>query len=260
MVPDLPDRQGDLGVLRPAAPDPLRVVLADPDPLARGLVRTTLEAAGILVVGQAERSTETVDAVLRHHPDILVLDVETLDDGLQVIRRVRYGGSVEVVVLTSRVEEELALAALRAGAAGYIAKDTALESLPSALRAGARGEAVLSRALARRVLEHLQATPGGSVGLRPIRSELTPRQWQVLDLLASGASTDDIADELVVSGDTVRSHIKQILRRLHARSRSDAVSKARALRAPASPAVPRGRRDDSVSPRRSTPAAARPLP
>ena len=116
----------------PAAPDPLRVVLADPDPLARGLVRTTLEAAGILVLCEAERSTETVDAVLRHRPDILVLDVKTLDDGLQVIQRVRFAGDVEVVVLTSRVDEELALAALGAGAAGYIAKDTALESLPSA--------------------------------------------------------------------------------------------------------------------------------
>jgi NarL family two-component system response regulator LiaR len=259
----MPDPLGEDGVLYAVPPEPLRVVVADPDPLVRRLLRRTLEDAGIAVLYEAVRGAETVDAVLHHRPDLLLLEARTLDsDGLEVIRRVHRGGDgVAVVVFTSGVDEEFALSALRAGAIGYVSKDIALESLPAALFACARGEAVVSRTFARRVLDHLQSTPPGSVGLRPIESGLTSRQWEVLDLLASHASTDDIADQLVVSVDTVRSHIKQIMRRLDAHSRAEAIQKASALRArgPGCDAgVSHDGRDGSFTHRRSTHAVAPP--
>ena len=260
---DASDQLNEDGVLYALPPEPLRVVVADPDPLVRRLLRRTLEDAGIAVPYEAAQAAETVDAVLRHRPDLLLLEVGMLDsDGLDVIRRVhRLGDGVEVVVFTSRVDEELALSALRAGAIGYVSKDIALESLPAALYACANGEAIVSRTFARRLLDHLQSTPPGSVGLRPIEGGLTSRQWEVLDLLAAHASTEDIADQLVVSVDTVRSHIKQIMRRLDAHTRAEAVYKASALRAPApayEAANAHDRHDGPFTHRRSTHGVALP--
>ena len=119
---------------------------------------------------------------------------------------------------------------LRAGAAGFLAKDVDVDVLPAGAARALHGEAAISRRMSMRLVEHLRRTPDGPSGLRPVKSPLTPREWEVIDLLAEGRTTDQIADELVLSSETVRSHVKNILRKLDARTREEAVAIARRMR------------------------------
>ena len=119
---------------------------------------------------------------------------------------------------------------LRAGASGFLCKSVGVDALPRALRCAKDGEAVVSRQLTMRLIEGLRRVRVDGAGMRPIRSPLTPREWEVLDLLCQERSTDDIADALVLSVETVRSHIKSVLRKLGVRSRQDAIKAAARLR------------------------------
>ena len=120
--------------------------------------------------------------------------------------------------------------ALRCGAAGFLSKDVDIGALPRALRGITDGEAAISRELTMRVIERFRRVRTDGAGLRPVQSVLSGREWEVLDHLCSGASTDDIADALVLSTETVRSHIKNILRKLRVSSRAEAIAVARELR------------------------------
>jgi NarL family two-component system response regulator LiaR len=120
---------------------------------------------------------------------------------------------------------------LRAGASGFLCKNVGIDALPRALHCAKNGEAVITRRLTMRLIEDLRMVRTDSAGLRPIRSQLTSREWEVLDLLCQDLSTDEIADRLVVSVETVRSHVKNVLRKLEVRSRRDAVAAASRLRA-----------------------------
>ena len=133
-------------------------------------------------------------------------------------------------LLTGASEEEFGLMALRAGAVGFLSKDIQIESLPRALRAVRDGEGAVSRAMTRRLIEKLREGPNGASGLRPIKGPLTPREWEVIELFKPGHSTDHVADTLVLSPETVRSHIKNIMRKLGVHSRADAVAAADRLR------------------------------
>ena len=119
---------------------------------------------------------------------------------------------------------------LRAGAAGFLSKNMELASLPRALRGALEGEAAISRRLAMQLVQHYRTAPTGGMGLRPVRSKLTAREWEVLDLLTGGATTDDVARLLVLSNETVRSHLKNLYRKLEVRSREEAVEAAGRLR------------------------------
>ncbi len=127
-------------------------------------------------------------------------------------------------------DHELGLQALRAGASGFLSKDLEIEALPRALAGLREGQAAISRkhdAVADR------APARGAerlIGLRPVKSPLTAREWEVIDLLKASKTTDEIADELVLSTETVRSHVKNILRKLDVRSRDDAVAAADRMR------------------------------
>jgi DNA-binding NarL/FixJ family response regulator len=121
-------------------------------------------------------------------------------------------------------------APLRAGAAGYLAKDLDPIMLPRVLRGVIDGEAAISRRLTMSLVESYRRAPRGGAGLRPVRSTLTDREWEVLDLLSAGAGTEDIARSLVLSTETVRSHLKNLYRKLEVRSREEAVQAARRLR------------------------------
>ena len=212
----------------------IRVLLADDDPLVRRILRDTLQDAGFIVVAEAGTGREAVELAVHYEPDLVVVDLGMPDgDGLDVVQRLRarFVDELAVVVLTSRDDDHVAFDALRAGAAGYLLKETALDGLPAALRAAARGEAAISRRLGARLIEHLRSTPQHGIGLRPVRSPLTPREWEVLDQLCEGHSTDEIARELVLATETVRTHVKNILRKLEVRTRGDAVALATRMRA-----------------------------
>jgi NarL family two-component system response regulator LiaR len=139
------------------------------------------------------------------------------------------------VMLTSSDEEEMGLLGLRAGAVGFLSKDLDIDVLPRALRGAVDGEAVISRRMSMRLVEQLRRSPEGTTGMRPVKSPLTPREWEVIDLLYEGMTTERIAETLVLSSETVRSHVKNILRKLNARSRQEAVETAQRMRGGAPP-------------------------
>jgi two-component system nitrate/nitrite response regulator NarL len=152
-------------------------------------------------------------------------------DGVEATRRLReLAPEVRVIILTGAADEDLGLRGLGAGASGYLTKDVELTALPRALRGARAGEAAISRRLAMRLVERYRREHAGRQGLRPIHSPLTDREWEVVDLLCSGATTDDIARSLVLSSETVRSHLKRIYRKLGVRSRADAIAAAERLR------------------------------
>jgi DNA-binding NarL/FixJ family response regulator len=210
----------------------LRTLIADRDPLARRVIRDTLQRSGIVVVGEASTGQEAVELAVYYRPDVVVMDYRMSGiDGIEATRRMRaYDHSIRVVMLTASSEEELGLRALAAGAVGYIGKDVELDALPRALNGVRNGQAAISRQLTLALIERFQAASTNRDGMRPVHSGLTDREWQVLDLLAAGLTTGEIAGTLVLSAETVRSHIKRIYRKLGVRSRDEAVLAAARLR------------------------------
>jgi NarL family two-component system response regulator LiaR len=225
---------------------PLRAVIADDDPFARRLVKDVLERAGVIVIAEARDGRQTVELTLQHLPDVVVLDVVMPGfDGIFATREIRRQLPEQLVIVLTGAgtdDNELALLALRAGAGGFLSKDLEIEALPRALEGLRAGQAAVSRKLTLSLIERLREVPKGSSGLRPVKSPLTAREWEVIDLIKESKTTDQIASELVLSSETVRSHIKNILRKLKIHSRQEAVAKADEMRnaPPPIPAPERG--------------------
>jgi two-component system, NarL family, response regulator LiaR len=211
---------------------PLRTIVADDDPLVRRLIRDTLQMDGVTVIAEASNGREAVELALFYRPDIVVMDYMMPElDGIEATRRIHdQDPGIRVVLLTGAADDALGLRALRAGAAGFLSKDIELASLPRALRGALEGEAAISRRLAMQLVDHFRTAPEAGMGLRPVRSPLTDREWEVLDLLSGGASNEDISRLLVLSTETVRSHLKNLYRKLEVRTREQAVEAAMRLR------------------------------
>ena len=226
------------------ADERLRAVIADDDPFARKLVNDVLEHAGVVVVAEAHDGHQAVELTLRHRPDVVVMDVVMPGlDGVMATRRIRRELPEQLVIVLTGAgseDDELALLALLAGAAGFLSKDLEIDGLPRAIEGLRRGQAAISRKLTLSLIERLRETPSASSGLRPIKSPLTAREWEVIDLLKESKTTDQIADELVLSPETVRSHVKNILRKLKVRSRQEAVIVADEMRTGTLPTTPTG--------------------
>jgi NarL family two-component system response regulator LiaR len=216
----------------PLDDDPLRVIVVDDDPLARRMLRDVLQEAGIVVIAEAGGGREAIELSNYYKPDVVVMDLVMPGiDGIAATRQiVSQTPDVRVVMLTSSDSEDVGLLTLRAGASGFLCKSVGVDALPRALRCAKDGEAVVSRQLTMRLIEGMRRVREDGAGMRPIRSPLTPREWEVLDLLCQERSTDDIADTLVLSVETVRSHIKSVLRKLGVRSRQEAIKAAGRLR------------------------------
>jgi NarL family two-component system response regulator LiaR len=210
----------------------LRVIVADDDPLARRMIKEALQRSGVVVIAEAQNGREAVELALHYRPDVVLMDVVMPElDGIVATRRiVKENPEQFIVILTSAGDDEIALLGLRAGASGFLDKDVDVDVLPQALQGVLSGEAAISRKLSMRLVEHLRRVPEGPGGLRPVKSPLTPREWEVIDLLAESRTTDQIAELLVLSPETVRSHVKNILRKLQARSREEAVGIAQRMR------------------------------
>jgi NarL family two-component system response regulator LiaR len=211
---------------------PLRTIVADDDPLVRRLIRDTLQMDGVTVIAEATNGREAVELALFYRPDVVVMDYMMPElDGIEATRRIfESDSSIRVVLLTGAADDELGLRGLRAGASGFLSKDMELAALPRALRGALDGEAAISRRLAMQLVQHFRSTPTAGMGLRPVRSSLTDREWEVLDLLSGGASNEDISRLLVLSHETVRSHLKNLYRKLDVRSREDAAAAALRMR------------------------------
>jgi two-component system, NarL family, response regulator LiaR len=212
--------------------EPLRVIVADDDALARRVVRDVLQADGVVVIAEASCGREATELALYYRPDVVVMDIVMPGvDGISATREiVRAAPGVRVVMLTCSDDQHIGLMALRAGASGFLAKSMDLAALPRTLRAVRAGEPAVSRGMTAHLIDVARRMRDDVSGIRPVRSPLTAREWEVLDLLCEGMSTDVIADTLVLSAETVRSHVKSVLRKLGVRSRGEAVAAARRLR------------------------------
>ena len=209
-----------------------RAIVADDDALARRLTRDTLRRGGITVVAQATTGREALELALFYRPDVVVMDdVMPGMDGIEATERLHARDpSISVVVLAACHDDEVGLRALRAGAVGFLAKDIELDALPRVLFGARAGEAAISRRFARTLIERYRASSVDGAGLRPVRSCLSTREWEVLDLLTEDLTLDQIAAVLVISTETVRSHVKNVYRKLGVHSRRDARRAADRLR------------------------------
>jgi two-component system, NarL family, nitrate/nitrite response regulator NarL len=206
--------------------DVLRVVIADDHPPTRVGVREALEKQSCAVVAEAATAEEAVTAARELAPDVCLLDINMPGSGIAAAAEITHTmPDIAVVMLTASRDDEDLFAALRAGASGYLLKDMDPTRIGSALRGVLAGEAVLPRWLVLKVVDQLRATPRRRIALpnRKATAQLTEREAEILDLMANGLSTEDIAGRLFVAQVTVRSHIAAILRKLRVKDRNAAV-------------------------------------
>jgi NarL family two-component system response regulator LiaR len=200
--------------------DPIRVVLVEDHRIVRRGLCSFLEAfPGITVVGEASSGEEVLQKIEGWLPDVVIMDLLMPGgmDGIETTRRLRsITPHTQVVVLTAHTDDARVIAALRAGAIGYIRKDAEPELLLAAVRAAACGQSMLDPAVAGSVLQDL-------VNATEIQRDLTERELDVLRLLAHGCTNREIAEELVLGEETVKTHVGNILAKLHLAHRTQAV-------------------------------------
>lgn len=204
----------------------IRAIVVDDDPAIRQAVHDALQQAGVTVIAQASDGRQGVELVWHYKPDVVVLDVFMPGfDGLAAMQRIHERlPNTCCIMLSVSSDAELGVMALRAGAAGFLTKGSISPSrLAEVIRGALQGEVAASPQLVAGVVAELRRVPAGGIGMRPVRSVLTPREWEVLDLISLGKNTSEIAELLVLSGETVRSHIKNLMRKLGASSRREAV-------------------------------------
>jgi DNA-binding NarL/FixJ family response regulator len=205
----------------------IRVVVADDQEVVRSGFAALLETQDDLeVVGTAGDGAEAVDLCRERRPDVVLMDVRMpAMDGLEAARRVvgESDHGTRVLMLTTFDLDEYVYEALAAGASGFLLKDATAEALFEAVRVVARGDALLAPSVTRRLIgEFARLNP--AVPLRPDRlRELTPRETEVLRLVADGLSNAEIAERLVVSEETVKTHVSRVLQKLGLRDRAQAV-------------------------------------
>ncbi len=206
----------------------IRVVLADDQALVRAGFRMLLESAGdIEVVGEAATGVEAVQLARQHAPDVVLMDIRMPEmDGLEATRRIASDAGlagVRVLILTTFEADEYVFEALRGGASGFVVKDIEPADLLQAVRVVAAGDALLSPGVTRRLIAEFASRPERS-GARPAQLEvLTEREREVLALVGTGANNDEIADRLVVSPATAKTHVSRIMSKLDARDRAQLV-------------------------------------
>jgi two-component system nitrate/nitrite response regulator NarL len=197
----------------------------DDHPLTRDALAALLGQNGFRVVGQAGDGYEAIEFARELQPDLVLLDLSMPDlDGLAALPRLREAApDCEVVVLTASGTEDNLLAAIRGGAAGYLLKTESPERIVEFLNGVADGEAALSGAIARRLLEQVREGSAHSGVPDAIAEAVSARELEVLLLLDEHLATDEIAKRLFISEHTVRSHVKSLLRKLEVSSRREAL-------------------------------------
>ncbi|MFC0042371.1 response regulator [Actinomadura rayongensis] len=205
----------------------IRVVLADDQVLVRAGFRALLDAQdGVEVVGEAGTGDEAVELARRLRPDVLLMDIRMPGlDGLEATRRITADASLEgvrIVILTTFELDEYVFEALRGGASGFLVKDTEPVELVAAVRAAARGDALLSPGVTRRLIAEFAARAKEPV-VAPRLNALTDREREVMTLVGEGLSNEEIAARLVVSPATAKTHVSRTMIKLGARDRAQLV-------------------------------------
>lgn len=211
-----------------AVEDEVAVLIADDQALVRAGFRAILEEQpGIRVVGEAGDGRDAIDLVRRRHPDVVLMDIQMPDiDGLEAARRILADADdehpVAILMLTTFDLNEYVYDALRAGASGFLLKDVLPEQLIAAVRVVAAGDALIAPTITKRLIE--QFARAAPPRVRPAAlQELTPRELEILILVARGMSNGEIAEDLVLSQATVKTHVKRVLAKLDLRDRVQAV-------------------------------------
>lgn len=216
----------------------IRVVLVDDEPIVRSGIALLLSGEpDIEVIADVDTGEEAVDLAVRHHPDVVIADVRMPGmDGVETTRRIVHATSegagdtgqvtVKVLVLTTFHVDEAVLAALRAGASGFILKDAAPTELVAAVRAVAAGEAWLDPAVARQLIDEFASRSEPGLPSPEELRALTAREREVLVLMAHGLSNAEISDFLVVGEGTTKTHVSRIFAKLGLRDRAQAVATA----------------------------------
>ena len=202
-------------------PEVIQILIADDHAIVReGLRALIATEPGMEVVGEAADGVQTVQLALSLRPDVILLDlVMPHKDGLATILDLkRESCEARILVLTSYLDDDKVFPALKAGALGYLLKDTAPHELLQAIRQVHKGEVSLHPIIARKVINELNRPPTLPLTTEP----LTPRELEVLTLVAQGLSNQDIAEKLAISERTVRTHVSNILNKLHLASRLQA--------------------------------------
>jgi DNA-binding NarL/FixJ family response regulator len=208
---------------------PIRVVVADDQALVRSGFVVLLRSAGLEVVGEAADGREAVELVQRARPDVVLMDIRMPEmDGLEATRCItgdERTASTKVLILTTFDLDEYVYEALRAGASGFLLKDTLPEDLLAAVRVVAGGEALLAPKVTRRLIEQFvrQAQAAAGSAPAPGLELLTDREREVLAAVARGLSNAELADELFMSHATAKTHVSRLLTKLGARDRAQLV-------------------------------------
>jgi DNA-binding NarL/FixJ family response regulator len=201
----------------------MRVLLADDHQLLRQAIRRALEDAGMTVVAEAGDGGEAVRLAGELRPDVVVMDVSMpVLDGIEATRRIHDDlPELPIVIITMHGDEALRRDAVNAGAAGFLTKDVSMQEVVSTITQAAGDEVALSTELAATILAELEPGPDDRAP-----SPLTPREEEVLQLIADGCSTSEVASGLFISGKTVKNHLASIYEKLEARDRTQAVLSA----------------------------------
>jgi RNA polymerase sigma factor (sigma-70 family) len=204
----------------------IRVLLVDDDHLMRAGLRAVLSSdEEIEVVGEADDGRGIVERARAVQPDVVLMDVRMPDvDGIAATREILAASpAVKVLMLTTFEEDDYIFGALSAGASGFLLKRTSPEELIAGIHTVAAGDSLLSPSVTRRVIDRMALQPSPGAALDKRLHELTPREREVLDLVARGLSNGEIAAELVIEESTVKTHVKRILMKLRLRDRVQAV-------------------------------------
>lgn len=204
----------------------MRVLLADDHALFRAGIASLLRAWGMDVVGQAGNGYQALELARKLRPDLVLMDITMPDcNGLEATRLIKAEmPEVRIVIVTVADDDEHLFEAVKSGAEGYLLKDMSADELEQTLAAVAAGEPALSRGLAAKILDEFARL--AREGRAKAENELTPRERDVLQLVATGATNREVAETLVLSQHTVNFHMKNILQKLHLRNRSQAVAYA----------------------------------
>jgi DNA-binding NarL/FixJ family response regulator len=204
----------------------VRVLLVDDDDLMRAGLKAVLSSDGrVEVVGEAANGREAIERVRALEPDVVLMDVRMPDlDGIAATKEiVAVSPDAKVVILTTFEDDDYIFGALSAGASGFLLKRTGPEELLAAIQTVAAGDSLLSPSVTRSVIDRMARQPPPDVGSSRLLDQLTPREREVLELLARGRSNTEIAGELVIEESTVKTHVKRILMKLRLRDRIQAV-------------------------------------
>ena len=204
------------------------VVIVDDQDMVRQGLRLILELAGIDVVGEARDGAEAVEVVDRHRPDVVLMDLRMPGmDGVEATRRIVEAGETRILALTTFDVDQHVVDALRAGAVGFLLKDVTSEGLVDAVLRTAAGESVVAPAVLSRMMDHFANRPPLDSAEPPGFADLSEREREVLAMIGAGRSNAEIAEALVISMATVKTHVRHVFAKLDLRDRAQAVVVAR---------------------------------